>query len=95
MTRPLPSEPPPGLVAYRLATGQVLFVHPLPRIPEVEGLTSAEQEVLTLYLDGLEHAAIAEARGTSKRTTANQVASIFKKLAVGSRAELAAKMLRA
>ena len=88
----VPREPPSSLVAYELEPGRVLFVHGLVA-PQVEGLTAAEQEVLALLLDGRDTAAIAHERGTATRTTANQVASIFRKLGVGSRAELAAKLL--
>lgn len=91
MKRPLPPTPPASLVAYEIEPGKVLFVHPLPKAT-VEGLTSAEEEVLALLLDGYDNASIAAARGTSARTTANQVASIFRKLGVASRAELAAKV---
>lgn len=94
MKRPLPCEPPEPLVAYQLPTGQVLFVHALPSLPEVAHLTPAEQQVLVLLLDGHSTAAIADARGTSPRTTDKQVATIFKKVGVGSRAELAAKLPR-
>lgn len=92
MKRKLPHEPPPSLVAYELEPGRVLFVH-APPLPRVEGLTAAEGEVLALLLDGYDTATIGGARGTSPRTTANQVASIYRKLAVGSRAELAAKLV--
>jgi DNA-binding NarL/FixJ family response regulator len=37
---------------------------------------------------GASHRAIAHARGTSVRTVANQVASILRKLNVGSRVDL-------
>lgn len=94
MKRPLPSEPPQTLVAFELPSGQVLFVHDLPSVPRIEELTTAEQEVLVLLLNGYSTTAIAEMRTTSPRTTANQVASIFKKIGVGSRAELASKMLK-
>jgi DNA-binding NarL/FixJ family response regulator len=89
--RRLPPTPPPELLAYEIEPGKVLFVHPLPKA-RVEGLTSAEEEVLAFLLDGYDNASIAAARGTSARTTANQVASIFRKLGVASRAELAAKI---
>ncbi|MBS2011516.1 MAG: helix-turn-helix transcriptional regulator [Deltaproteobacteria bacterium] len=85
-------DPPASLVAYELEPGRVLFVHALD-VPSVEGLSAAEQEVLALVLDGHDTRAIAEARGTASRTTSNQVASIFKKLGVRSRAELAAKLM--
>jgi len=89
--RPLPATPPASLVAYEIEPGKVLFVHALPKAT-VRGLTSAEEEVLSLVLDGYDNASIADARGTSLRTTAKQVASIFRKLGVASRAELAAKV---
>lgn len=93
MNRPLPDDPPPSLVAYELYDGAVLFVHALPPAPRVPGLTKAEQEVLALLLDGYDTRSIAELRGTAPSTVTNQVASIFKKVGVGSRAELAAKVL--
>lgn len=91
MKRRLPPTPPPSLVAYEIEPGKVLFVHAIPKA-KVGGLTAAEDEVLALLLDGYNNAAIAKARGTSPRTAANQVASIFRKLGVASRAELAAKL---
>lgn len=93
MKRHLPRNPPPSLVAYEIEPGKVLFVHPLEQV-KVEGLTSAEQEVLALVLDGYDNGSIAERRGTSARTTANQIASIFRKVGVASRAELAAEISR-
>lgn len=91
MKRRLPAVPPPLLEAYEIEPGRVLFVHPLAK-PTVDGLSPAEEHVLSLLLDGYDNASIAEARNTSARTTANQVAKIFRKLGVGSRAELAAKL---
>ncbi len=52
------------------------------------GLSAAEQMVLEQVLAGASNAAIARTRGTSVRTIANQIASIFRKLGVGSRREL-------
>lgn len=43
-----------------------------------------------LALANLSNAEIAERRGTSPRTVANQVASLFRKLGVASRSELRA-----
>jgi len=86
-----PATPPADLVAYELEPGKVLFVHSIPR-PTVEGLTKAEEEVLAFLLDGCDNASIAAARRTTLRTTANQVASIFRKLGVASRTELVAKL---
>lgn len=53
-------------------------------------LTTAEREVAFLILAGRTNADIAQVRGTSMRTVANQVASLFRKLEVSSRAELVA-----
>ena len=53
-------------------------------------LTAAERDVTSQVLAGLSTAAIARARGRSERTIANQLASIYRKLGVASRAELAA-----
>ena len=92
MKRLFPAEPPSSLVAYELEPGRVMFVHALPPAPKVRRLGKAEQEVLTLLLYGHDTRAIASKRGTSPRTVANQVASIFRKLGVSSRAALSAKV---
>ena len=54
-------------------------------------LTSAEREVALLALAGKSNNEIAEARHCSVRTVANQLQSVFRKLGIRSRAELAAK----
>lgn len=51
-------------------------------------LTAAEREVVALVLSGKTDRAIAKARGTSPRTVANQLRSVFRKLDVSSRCEL-------
>ena len=51
-------------------------------------LTVAERDVVSLILRGASNRQIAEHRRTSERTVANQIAAIFQKLQVGSRAEL-------
>lgn len=55
-------------------------------------LTAAERDVLELLLAGSSNAEIAKKRKTAIRTVANQVASLFRKFGVGSRAELAARL---
>ena len=92
MKRRLPTAPPASLIAYELEPGKVLFVHAIPKAAKVANLSAAENEVLALLLNGYDNASIADARKTSPRTTANQVSSIFRKLGVSSRAELAAKL---
>lgn len=56
-------------------------------------LSAAEREVAGDAASGLSNAAIATKRARSPRTIANQLASIFRKLGVSSRAELAARLL--
>jgi len=57
-----------------------------------DGLTRAEREITSGTLAGHSTAAIARLRGRSQRTIANQLASIYRKLGVSSRAELAARL---
>lgn len=57
-------------------------------------LAPAEREVARLAADGLSNEEIARARGTAARTIANQLASIYRKLGVGSRVELIALLAR-
>lgn len=56
----------------------------------IEGLTGAEHEVMFHAVRGASNAEIADTRGTSSRTVANQLASIYRKLGLCSRTELAA-----
>jgi DNA-binding NarL/FixJ family response regulator len=58
-----------------------------------EPITPAELAVLRAIFEGKSNAAIAHERGTSPRTIANQVASIFRKHGVRSRGELVARYL--
>jgi len=51
-------------------------------------LTQAEREVALLVVDGSTNAEIGTARGSSPRTVANQVASVFRKLEAHGRLEL-------
>lgn len=57
-------------------------------------LSRTELEVALLAATGASNAAIAAERGVSARTVANQLASAFRKLGVGSRFELAAALAR-
>jgi DNA-binding NarL/FixJ family response regulator len=72
----------------------VLVSYPATEPPGWALLTSAEREVAVALLDGWSNARIARARSVSVRTVANQIASIYRKLAVRSRAELAALRAR-
>lgn len=51
-------------------------------------MTAAERAVARAAMDGLTNAEIARRRGTSPRTVANQLFSVFRKLGISSRREL-------
>jgi DNA-binding CsgD family transcriptional regulator len=75
----------PGLeaaIAVRLDTSRLLHG---------ANLTAAEREVAGFILRGRSNGEIASARRTSARTVANQIAAIFRKVGVSSRAELVAR----
>ena len=61
--------------------------------PTVPGLTESEQAVARLAIDGRSNAEIAEARGVTAKTVANQLRAIYQKLGIASRYELAALLL--
>ena len=58
-------------------------------------LTPAESSVVAAVLAGHSNNEIARQRGTSPRTIANQLASIFNKLGIRSRAQLAVRWAEA
>jgi len=73
--------------------GRELAVITLPVRPPrslADALTAAEREVVEAVQAGHSNASIARARGTSPRTIANQLASIYAKLGIVSRHELSA-----
>src|SRR5689334_6765354 len=85
--------PPRGLAGVEIRRGEDSFVvlsfpvaQELSFPPE---LTAAERRVVELVLAGASTSEIAKARGTSPRTVANQIQSVYRKLEVNSRAELA------
>jgi DNA-binding CsgD family transcriptional regulator len=79
--------------ALRVGNGRYLLLS-LPRVGTVpDGLTPAERQVALAVLAGLSNAEVARMRGSSPRTVANQLATIYRKLGVRSRAELAARAL--
>lgn len=51
-------------------------------------LTRAELAIVELALGGASNRKIAELRGTSTRTVANQLSTVFRKLRITSRPEL-------
>jgi DNA-binding NarL/FixJ family response regulator len=88
---PLPSEP---AWTFRLEHhGEEFLVLSEPLLlPPRETLTPAELDVARAIVRGASNGEIARVRGTSVRTVANQVASILRRLGVGSRAQVAAKL---
>jgi DNA-binding NarL/FixJ family response regulator len=69
----------------------ILLSYPVARPRSWDRLSDAERAVAEALLEGQSNAEIAAARGVAVRTIANQVASIFRKLGVRSRTELAAR----
>lgn len=83
---------PPDLQVRRMElSGDPVLVltFPVPSRQETAPLTDAERDVVRRALEGAPTSAIAAARRTSPRTVANQLQSIFRKLGIASRAELA------
>jgi DNA-binding NarL/FixJ family response regulator len=92
-TRPLTSklESVVRVAHFRVGVEDFVVVSiPSPTASAFRGLTEAERDVVTRLLQGCSNAEIARRRKNSHRTVANHIASIFRKLGVTSRAELAA-----
>lgn len=88
----LTPRPSTDLYSFRLG-GKTFVVLSLPaprRRRPAAALSAAEQQVAALVLRGLSNAEIAASRRVAVRTVCNQIASLYRKLGVGSRAELAA-----
>ncbi|HTO51924.1 MAG TPA: helix-turn-helix transcriptional regulator [Myxococcota bacterium] len=60
----------------------------------LDSLSEAEREIALLLVSGATNTAIATERGTALQTVANQIGSLYAKLGVHSRAELAALLRR-
>lgn len=73
--------------------GRRLWVFAMSGLMADSVLSTGEAEVARLAARGLPNAAIAERRGTSPRTVANQIARVLSKLRLPSRHALAAKVL--
>jgi DNA-binding CsgD family transcriptional regulator len=87
--------PPLGLRGRRLSFAQaeiLVLCFPLENAALPTSLTAAERDVVERVLGGASNEEIAAARRSSRRTVANQLGSIFKKLGVASRAELASRL---
>ena len=80
--------------AYEGGDGATRFVLEVPPLAMPSSLTPAERDVAARIVEGAGHAAIAAARGVSLPTVNKQVVSVFRKMKVGSRAELVAALMR-
>src|ERR1700690_4065829 len=93
--------PPPrtaeeGLRVAQFRVGGDEFVvvsEPIVGTADLAALTEAEREVARLVADGSSNQAIAAKRGAHPQTVANQLAAIYRKLAVSSRSELIARLV--
>jgi DNA-binding NarL/FixJ family response regulator len=88
-------QPPPGLevAIVNLDGDEFAILHfPVTSQTDLTGLSDAESEIANAIVKGMSNEEIARMRRTSNRTVAKQVASIFKKLGVGSRRELVARV---
>jgi DNA-binding CsgD family transcriptional regulator len=92
----LPDRPPDLAAVHVVARDAELVVFSYAREPPTPAplLSDAESVILAAILEGKSNAEIARARRRSVRTVANQVASLFRKLRVRSRGELAAACWR-
>ena len=89
--------PPHDLSVFRFtieSEDYVLLTFDLPdkdvRPPNLDRLTQAERAILRLVLHGYSNSGIAQVRGKSASTIANQLYAIYRKLGVKSRRELMA-----
>jgi DNA-binding CsgD family transcriptional regulator len=76
------------------ATEQRTITVRRPDVTLAAWLAPAEHAVINLLIEGMSYAEIAQARNTSVRTVANQVASGFRRLDVSGRAELLCLLAR-
>ena len=77
----------PGDVMKRIFAGIRAAAQPK-QTPEISRLTGREQEILTLFAQGLSYAQIAEARGNRPLTIRNAMYGIQNKLGIETKQEL-------
>lgn len=70
----------------------LVSVNSLADTRQLASLSDTERDIVALLIAGSTNADIAQKRGSSDRTVANQIQSIFRKLTVRSRGELVAKL---
>lgn len=87
---------PPNVAVEAEGTESVLRIAwAVQALCAARGLTPAESMIVPLLITGERDAVIAEQRGVSRSTVANQTAAVYAKLGIGSRVELAHEMTRA
>lgn len=89
---------PAGLQSAELEINGVSYrvlSHPIQAEPsrDADALTAAERDIAARLMAGASQADIACARGTSPRTVAKQIEVLYRKLGIGSRAELMTHLL--
>ncbi|HET7539041.1 MAG TPA: helix-turn-helix transcriptional regulator [Polyangiaceae bacterium] len=72
--------------------GCTIVTLPRPDLALSNLLSDAELQICRMLLEGSTHAEMAAVRGTSRRTIANQLAAIFRKLKVSGRLELVTRL---
>lgn len=78
-----------GLTPFRFAGKRFVLIADEHAAAMPPGLSEAEQEIVRLLREGASNKEIAQARGTSERTVANQVSRLLRKLGVSSRVQIA------
>jgi DNA-binding NarL/FixJ family response regulator len=92
-----PAPRPRGLRATEFQLGGErlrVLSFPLEDLDLPASLSCAEREVARALVEGRSNAVIAAERGTSVRTVANQVATVFRKMNARSRSEFIAALAR-
>jgi DNA-binding NarL/FixJ family response regulator len=93
-----PPPPPPSALlghprVHHLTESFVLVVLPLASSADwMSKLTQSELAVARLAVTGLSNRAMAQLRGASESTVANQLASVYTKLGISGRRELRARV---
>jgi DNA-binding NarL/FixJ family response regulator len=85
-------ELPEGVEVQHLDPDLALLSFPLPEAQLPESLTEAEQEIALQLYAGATNEQIAESRGVTTRTIANQLVILYRKLGVTSRVELVLRL---
>jgi DNA-binding NarL/FixJ family response regulator len=83
------------VTAFQIAGEELAVVSfPVDVTSPAAHLTASEWEIVDMIREGRSNREIAQFRGTSSRTVANQIAGLFKKLGVSSRSALVSALYR-